>query len=111
MRPLKIGFPEFTPFSDYEDDGYGSDECEGITEQECKDIANAVDISFIMALLDCSYEDMSNVIGELAELFDGIKTVIDYRCVNGNRICISLESDGTLDIKTEPPLDDLLDSD
>ena len=102
MVPFGSGYPGFTPYSDDED------ECEGLTEQECNDIRNAVDVSLVMASLDCSYEDMSEVIDMLAELFDGERTVIDYTCFNGNRIRIEVNGDGSLSIETDPPLDEIL---
>ena len=95
---LESGYGD-TPFSE-------DDECNGLTDDECRDIKNAVDVTTYMALLDCTLEDMRQVISELADLLDGIRTVVEHTCRNGNRIEIGLNGDGELEIKTEPPLEE-----
>ena len=103
MLPFGNGFRDHTRSFDFNQDF--EDECEDLAEEECNAIKKAVDVSFILAMLDCSYEDMEEVLGQLADLFDGRISEIDHTCFNGSRIKILVNGDGTMNIETDPPLD------
>lgn len=92
--------PGYIPLSDYDEDV-----CEGLTEDECKGILDAVDVTMVMAALDCTSEDMEAVIEQLAELLDGERAFIDYTCASGGRIIVQLDRDERLVIETDPPVE------
>jgi len=115
MKSLGNGFPSSTPFYqlDNQDDSWWKEEwwkdpevCPPeLSEEDCKYTAQAVDITLIMAALDCTEQDMSDVLEDLFKLLTGEISEIDHVCMNGNRIRIAMTPNGELEIETDPPVE------
>ena len=98
-----------TPTLNFNVQDEDDDPCEGLTEEECRDIENAVSISVIMASLECDENDVGEVVSALVDLLDGDIDVIDHICSSGSRIRITANADGTLNVETDPPIEELED--
>jgi len=98
----KLGDP--IAHSNSNPDEWWRDLCpDDMDEDECKELASAIDLTVIMIVLGCSDDDIKGVMEQMASLLEhgGEYT---HLCNNGSRITLRV-SNGQLEVDTDPEVE------